>query len=135
MDGDLDDTQNDLSSSTSSLATAGVTSASPSTSRNNHSAPNSPFNHSINSLNNSSLNSSMNISNQLPNVNVFTQRTLSYHSARERAVVPQGFFQWGIFLVAFPFKFLLSTFMDIATFFCKKKAVFSLKLTPNDVFI
>lgn len=80
---------------------------------------NSSSNHNQqnNSINNTSLNSSFSSSNQLPNVNIFTQRTLSYRSPREQAIVPQGFFQWSMFIVAFPLKFLFSTFMDIISFF------------------
>jgi hypothetical protein len=53
----------------------------------------------------------------LPNVNIHTQRTLTYNSNRQQAVVPRGFFQWSVFIVAFPFKFLMSTFFDLLSFF------------------
>ena len=55
----------------------------------------------------------------LPNINVFTQRTLSYHAPRPQMVVPRGFFQWSIFIVAFPFKLIFSTLMDVASYFCE----------------
>ena len=55
----------------------------------------------------------------LPTVNMFTQRTLSYYGPREQPVVPQGFFQWSVFVVAFPFKLILTTLVDIANAFCK----------------
>lgn len=53
----------------------------------------------------------------LPNVNVFTQRTLSYHGPNEGTVVPQGLFQWSMFIVAFPFKLIFSTLLEIASAF------------------
>lgn len=53
----------------------------------------------------------------LPTVNMFTQRTLSYYGPREQSVVPQGFFQWSVFVVAFPFKLILTTLVDIANAF------------------
>jgi FAS-associated factor 2 len=53
----------------------------------------------------------------LPNVNTFTQRTLSYYGSREQPLVPQGFFQWSMFIVAFPFKFIFSTLLEIASAF------------------
>lgn len=54
-----------------------------------------------------------------------TQRTLSYYGSPQGngnglpagTVVPRGLFQWGYFLVAFPFKLILSTLVDIASAF------------------
>lgn len=63
-------------------------------------------------------------SQALPNVSLMTQRTLSYYGSPQGnnslpagAVVPRGLFQWGYFLVAFPFKLILSTLVDLASFF------------------
>lgn len=53
----------------------------------------------------------------LPNINVFTQRTLNYYGPRDQPVVPVGFFQWSMFIVAFPFKMIFSTLIDIANAF------------------
>lgn len=59
----------------------------------------------------------------LPNVSLMSQRTLSYYgspqgsSISEGTVVPRGLLQWGYFLVAFPFKLILSTLVDIASVF------------------
>jgi hypothetical protein len=53
----------------------------------------------------------------LPNVNLFTQRTLSYHGQRDQAVVPRGFFQWSLFIISLPFKLIFSSLVDLASFF------------------
>lgn len=55
----------------------------------------------------------------LPNVNVLQPRTITYPSggALVPAAPPQGVFQWSLFLVAFPFKFFVSTLYDLASFF------------------
>ncbi len=53
----------------------------------------------------------------LPNVNIFTQRTLSYYAPSDRPVIPQGIFQWSVFIVTFPFKLIFSTLVDIAQAF------------------
>ena len=55
----------------------------------------------------------------LPNINVLTQRTLSYHAPRpqQQQVAHQSLFQWSMFIVAFPFKFIFSTLVEIASFF------------------
>ena len=115
---------NDIASSDGSVSSSisGVPQVSPTLNRSNSNSfsPNSQFSNNSSSMNNNSLNSSSS-SNQLPNVNINLQRTLNYTSPRDRAVVPQGFFQWSMFIVAFPFKFLFTTFMDFATFFCKIK--------------
>ena len=56
----------------------------------------------------------------LPNINVLTQRTLSYHAPRpQQQVAHQSLFQWSMFMVAFPFKFIFSTLVEIASFFCE----------------
>ena len=62
--------------------------------------------------------SNSNLQNQLPNVNINTQRSLSYSAPRQQAVVPRGFFEWSVFLFSFPFRFLFSTLVDLASFFC-----------------
>ena len=54
---------------------------------------------------------------QLPNVNIFSQRTLSYNAPNQQLVVPNGLFQWSIFIVMFPFKLIVSSLKDLATFF------------------
>lgn len=55
----------------------------------------------------------------LPNVNVLQSRLLSYPTGGTAGVVapPQGFLGWSIFLVAFPFRFIMSTVYDIFSFF------------------
>ena len=56
----------------------------------------------------------------LPNVNINQlQRTITYASPRQRAIVPQGFFQWSMYLVSFPFRFIFATLLDVASFFCE----------------
>ena len=60
---------------------------------------------------------SFNNQQQLPNVNVFTQRTLSYHAPQQQALVPKGFFQWSIFIISFPFKLIFSSLLELASFF------------------
>lgn len=83
--------------------------------------PNTSANHLFQEFNNhtrnhffNALNTSNNQQQPLPNVNVFTQRTLSYYAQNDRPVVPQGLFQWSMFFVAFPFKLIFSTLVDIA---------------------
>ncbi len=56
----------------------------------------------------------------MPNINFLTQRTISYHGPQHRAIVPQGLFQWGIFIVVFPFKLIFSTLVELASFFSMK---------------
>ena len=58
----------------------------------------------------------------LPSVSIVPQHTLSYHAPRDQALVPHGFFQWSVFILAFPFRFLYSTLLDIFSFFCKFSA-------------
>lgn len=50
----------------------------------------------------------------LPNINIHTQRTLSYYSPHNQPAIPTTLFQWGLFLVSFPFKLILSTITEIA---------------------
>lgn len=55
---------------------------------------------------------------QLPNVNVNQlQRTVSVASPRHNAIVPQGVFQWSMYLFSFPFRFLFATIVDLTSFF------------------
>lgn len=51
-----------------------------------------------------------------PTVNVLQTRTLTYRSGRV-VQPPQGFFQWSLFLVSFPFKLIMSTLYDLFGFF------------------
>lgn len=57
--------------------------------------------------------------NNLPNVNVLQPRSLSYPAGGTGRLVapPQGILGWSIFLVAFPFKFIMSTVYDLVAFF------------------
>jgi FAS-associated factor 2 len=48
---------------------------------------------------------------------LFTQRTLSYHSPRDQAVVPRGFFQWSVFIIVLPFRLIYSSLLELASFF------------------
>lgn len=82
--------------------------------RNNHLPPLPP---PLNSRQVIRPNNSQQQQQSLPNINVFTQRTLSYNAPRQQMVVPRGFFQWSIFIVAFPFKLIMSTLMDVASYF------------------
>ena len=63
----------------------------------------------------STNNATNSLTHNLPNISLFTQRTLSYHAPQQ--VVPRGFFQWSFFIVAFPFKLIFSTLLDYASFF------------------
>jgi hypothetical protein len=69
--------------------------------------------------NNNNTTTNHSLQQNLPNINVFTQRTLSYHAPKQQMVVPRGFFQWSFFIVAFPFRLIFSTLVDFAGFFCK----------------
>lgn len=61
--------------------------------------------------------------NNLPNVNVLQSRSLSYPvgdgigGGRGLVQPPSGFLGWSIFLVAFPFRLLMSTAYDLFSFF------------------
>ena len=89
-------------------------------SNNNNFRPPPPSNRDI--LNQIRSLNHLNNRNQqpLPNVNINQlQRTVSYASPRNQAMVPQGFFQWSIFIFSFPFKFLFATIVDWSSFFCE----------------
>lgn len=123
---------NRLSSSNSSSMSSLASSINSFTNNNNNNTTSSNrpgTSASLNELNNnsfefnrptnpisSSANASLARNQTLPSINLFTQRTLSYH-APQQAVVPRGLFQWGIFIVAFPFKLIFSTLLDFASFF------------------
>lgn len=51
----------------------------------------------------------------IPSVNILQPRTLSYPTNRMRP--PQGFFQWSLFLVSFPFKLIVSSLYELVSFF------------------
>jgi hypothetical protein len=90
-------------------------------SSNNH-AHQAPNQHILNQIRSfSHLNNRNEMRQQpLPNVNINQlQRTITYASPRQRAIVPQGFFQWSMYLVSFPFRFIFATLLDVASFFCE----------------
>lgn len=136
LNSDLDNGQNLVHPSDQSASTSGGQAAdsaatslsSSSSSSSSLSPPRIPTSSSSSSMHNQSLiyerfaaastNNVLTRNNQsLPNVNIITQRTLSYSSNRQAALVPRGFVQWSVFIVSFPFKFLMSTLLDLFSFF------------------
>ncbi len=54
----------------------------------------------------------------LPNVAHFVPRTLTYQSAnQQQALVPKTFFQWTVFILSLPFKFIFSSLNEFVSFF------------------
>lgn len=99
-----------LAASTSSASSS---SSSPNNNNRNRPAPPPPVQRRPPSYSPTSPN------NNLPNVNVLQPRSLSYPAGGTGRLVapPQGFLGWSIFLVAFPFKFIMSTVYDLVAFF------------------
>lgn len=112
------------SSSSTSLfnqpsSSANASSSSLAASATPHAPFNSPLTSNHNSFHSSSSSPNRAASNhQLPNVNIHTQRTLSYNGRQqEGAVVPRGLVGWSMFIISFPFKFILSSLVELANFF------------------
>lgn len=97
-----------------------IASTSNNNNNNNNASPSSSNfqrNRSTNSFN-SSFSTSPG-SSQLPNLSIVPQRTFNFNLPREPTAIPNGIFQWSVFIVAFPFRFLFSTIFDLFSLFCK----------------